>query len=169
MGQFQSTIFRLNPPTPGVTVHVDPQTLLALGLNMPVEISTATAFLGGPTPPQRQTIQVMAHLDTGCSVTSIDMGLARHLQLAQIGMGTNTTASGTTNTPNYAIDLSFINCSLKPFQNLQIGSCNLPFNLAAAQVNPGDPRNFGILLGRDVMSHWHFTWNGPTSAVFITD
>lgn len=159
----------MNPPTPGVTISVAPQALLFLGLNMPVEISTASAYLNEPTAIQRQTIQVMAHFDTGCTITSIDMGLAAHLQLIQTGMGSSMTASGPATTPNYAIDLAFINSGLSSIQNLQISSCNLPFNLAAAQANPKDPKNFGLLLGRDVMSRWHITWNGPTSAVFISD
>ena len=169
MGQFQSTTFKLNPPTPGVTVTVDFQMLFLLGLNMPVEISTASAYVAPPLSTQRRSIQVMAHFDTGCSVTSIDMALASHLQLVQTGMGISTTANGSATNPNYAIDIAFINSSLKPIQNLQISSCRLPFNVTAALTNSKDSRNFGLLIGRDIMSRWHVTWNGPTSAVFITD
>jgi hypothetical protein len=35
--------------------------------------------------------------------------------------------------------------------------------------NPNDPRNFGVLLGRDVMARWNIVWNGLTSTVFISD
>lgn len=50
--------------------------------------------------------------------------------------------------------------------NLQIGSCNLNFQLNS---NLNNPRNFGILLGRDVMSRWNIIWNGPSSTVIISD
>jgi hypothetical protein len=75
--------------------------------------------------------------------------------------------AGPIQTPDYAIDLSFPNTNLSPFFNLKIGSCKLGFNLA--DNNPNLQRNFGILLGHDVMAKWNIVWNGPTSTVFISD
>jgi hypothetical protein len=44
-----------------------------LGLNIPVEISTAAIFRNLPEPPPLVSIVVMAHLDTGAGITSIDI------------------------------------------------------------------------------------------------
>jgi hypothetical protein len=110
----------------------------------------------------------MAHLDTGASISSIDISLAKHLNLIPTGQSTNRTAGGPRLMPNFVIDLGF-RIPLSPFPNLQIGSCDLGFNVQQCLSNPNDSANFGILLGRDVMSRWNIVWNGPTSTVFISD
>ena len=107
----------------------------------------------------------MAHFDTGATNTSIDINLAKHLNLIPIGQSVNYTAGGPQKMPNFYIDLSFPGTTLKPFHNLRIGSCNLPFDVK----NGIHSRNFGILIGRDIMSKWNIVWNGPTSTVFISD
>jgi hypothetical protein len=110
----------------------------------------------------------MAHLDTGASKTSIDINLAKYLNLVSTGQSKSKTAGGPQVTPDFVIDLGF-RTPLSPFSNLQIGSCDLGFNLQQCLANPNDPANFGILIGRDVMSRWNIVWNGPTSTVFISD
>jgi hypothetical protein len=109
----------------------------------------------------------MGHLDTGASKTSIDINLANHLRLNPTGDSTIVTASGPIRMPDFSIDLSFANTSLSPFVNLKISSCKLGFDLS--NTSPNDQKNFGILLGRDIMSLWNIVWNGPTSTVFIYD
>jgi hypothetical protein len=159
-----------NPPLPTgtkVSVSINPLLLASLGLNIPVEISTASVFRKFPNPLPLASITVAAHFDTGASITSIDLNLAKHLHLVSIGQTTRGTAAGPIKTPDYAIDLSFPNTNLSPFFNLKIGSCDLGFN--PANINPNIPQNFGILLGRDIMSKWNIVWNGPTSTVFISD
>ena len=86
-------------------------------------------------------------------------------------MGRSTTAAGPAQKPNYSIDLSFVGRSsvLKGFHNLEVGSCDLPFKLSEHASNTTDPRYFGVLIGRDILSKWMFVWNGPTSTVFIAD
>jgi hypothetical protein len=94
--------------------------------------------------------------------------LAKHLGLVSTGQSTSGTAAGPQSMPTFVIDLSFRGV-LSPFQNLQIGSCKLGFDLQYCLSNPNDPRNFGVLLGRDVMARWNIVWNGLTSTVFISD
>lgn len=164
--------FNINPPLPQgtqVSINMSYVPLLISGLNVPVEISTATAFRTTPNPPPLSSIVVMAHFDTGASVTSIDITLAKHLKLIPMGQSRSNTASGPLLSPNFAVDISFPSTDLSPFRNLQISSCNLNFNLTNAIANPNVPQNFGILLGRDIMSKWNIIWNGPTSTVFISD
>ena len=71
--------------------------------------------------------------------------------------------------PNYAVDISFPGAKLSPFINLPIGSCNLPFKINDDGKIMISPQNFGLLIGRDIMSRWNIVWNGPTSTVFILD
>jgi hypothetical protein len=137
-----------------------------MGLNIPVEISTASVFRKGPDPAPLSSIVVNAHFDTGASITSIDTSLAKYLNLLPTGQSISNNASGRPMlSPTFAVDLSFPNTSLSPFVNLQIGSCILNFNMQKGTVQ----NNFGILIGRDVMSRWTIVWNGPTSTVFISD
>jgi hypothetical protein len=137
-------------------------------MNIPVEISTATVFKTPQNNVSSSSVLTMAHLDTGASVTSIDITLAKHLNLIPTGSSTIRTAAGPKSVPTFVIDLSF-RADLSPFPNLQIGSCDLGFDLSQCISNPNDSGNFGILIGRDVMSRWNIVWNGPTSTVFISD
>jgi len=112
----------------------------------------------------------MAHLDTGASTTSIEHNIASHLGLFSIGRQRISTANGTSTVDSYPVDLAFLNSSLKGFQNFRVSSCQMAhFNLEDCLQNPNKPKNFGVLIGRDVMSRWHITWHGPTSTVFISD
>jgi hypothetical protein len=163
--------FKINQPLPaglGISAKVDPLHLRLTGMNIVVEISTATVFRKPPNSIAISSILTMAHLDTGASKTSIDINLAKHLNLVSTGQSKIKTAGGPQVTPDFVIDLGF-RCPLSPFPNLQIGSCNLDLDLKKCLSNPNDFTNFGILLGRDVMSRWNIIWNGPTSTVFISD
>ena len=152
-----------------VNVQINSLALLQLGMNLMVEISTASAFRQPPNPQPLKSMAVMAHLDTGASRTSIDQQLAIDLGLTQTGVGNSMTAAGQHTSPNYAIDLAFVGTNLKTIINLQVGSCKLPFDKTKHQANQSDPTNFGLLLGRDIMQLWHITWHGPTSSVYISD
>jgi len=160
--------FKVTPdPDPGskISVKLDYVPLLKTGLNFPVELSTARVFLKPPGSAKMSSIVVIGHFDTGASSTTIDISLAKHLNLIPVGESIMQTAGGTQTTPDFYINMSFPGSNLHPFHNLKIGSCSLPFDLN----NGLDPNNFGILIGRDVMSRWNIVWNGPSSTVFIND
>jgi hypothetical protein len=162
---------KINPPPPKdthVTVDFSPLPLLQSGFNLPVEISTASLFRNPPLNMPFYSIVVMAHFDTGASSTSIDIDLAKHLNLLVTGQSKNRTASGPQIMPNFAIDISFPNTKLSPFQNLRISSCKLGFDLEK-NMKPSKAQNMGILIGRDIMSRWNIIWNGPSSTVIIGD
>lgn len=163
--------FAMNPPPPHGTelaVHFSPIPLQEFGLNLPVEISTATIFRNPPLSVPLSSIAVTAHFDTGASVTAIDIGLADHLNLHAIGQSEISTAAGKQIMPNFAIDINFLNTRLSPYYNLRVGSCRLGFDLED-NANLPRPHNMGILIGRDIMSKWNIIWNGTTSTVFISD
>jgi len=162
---------KINPPPPKdthIAVDFSPLPLLQSRFNLPVEISTASIFSKPSLNMQLSSIVVMAHFDTGASSTSIDIGLAKHLNLLAIGQSEHRTASGPQVMPNFAIDVSFPATKLSPFHNLRISSCKLGFNLEN-NIKPSKAQNMGILIGRDIMSHWNIIWNGPTSTVIISD
>jgi hypothetical protein len=161
----------VTPPLPSeskVFTKIDDTQLRLMGLNIPVEISTATVFRTPPNNISLLSILAMAHLDTGASITSIDINLAKYLKLVPTGQSTSRTAAGPQSTPDFVIDLSF-RAALSPFLNLQIGSCDLGFDLQQCLSDPNNPKNFGILIGRDIMARWNIVWNGPTSTAFISD
>jgi hypothetical protein len=164
--------FAITPPPPTGTrlsLDISPQALYQMGFNLPVEIATASAFRKPPINAPLSSMVVMVHFDTGAGITSIDISLAKYLNLMVIGHSENHTASGTQVMPNFAIDISFPNTKLSPFFDLRIGSCKLKFDLARGQKNPNNPQNFGMLLGRDIMTRWNIVWNGPTSTVIVAD
>ncbi len=174
MGRWSSSAIQIAaPPAAGAAplIGFHPQMLTAFGCNFSVEVATASAFVANRrSPTLRQSLQVWAHLDTGANPTSISTALATHLGLIQTGIATSQTAGGAQDSPTYAIDLLFLSPStLAARIDLAVGSCNLPFNVAACQTTPVDPRNFGILIGRDVMAGWHITWDGPSASVIISD
>ena len=164
--------WRANPTLPAGTalsLGVGPLDLFHRGVLIPIEISTPTALRVGQNPAALLAMTVYGLFDTGCTITSIDDSIAQHLKLSPTGVTTTRTASGPRQSNTYVADISLPSTSLNPFSDMNISSCNLGFKLSAHQSNPSDPLNFGILIGRDMMSKWHITWNGPTSAVFISD
>jgi hypothetical protein len=167
---------KITPPPPDgthVVADFSPRALQQVGFNLPVEISTASIFRKPPLNMPLLSIVVIAHFDTGASVTSIDMELAKHLNLLVTGQSKNHTASGPQVMPNFAVDISFPTTKLSPLHNLRIGSCKLDFDLANNMVgnsmDSSKPQNMGVLIGRDIMSRWNIIWNGPTSTVIISD
>jgi hypothetical protein len=153
-----------------MSLNLSPLHLVLSGLNIVVEISTASASRQGSAPSALSTITAMGHFDTGATKTSIDIKLAKYLKLISTGQSLSYTASGPQIMPNFAVDIAFPNTELSPFANLRISSCKLiKFDLSKALSNPNDTTNFGILIGRDIMSRWNIVWNGPSSTVFISD
>ena len=169
---YQSLSWNVTPPLPGgsqVALTISPFPLQNIGLNIPVEISTASHFRGPPLKFPLHSIAVMAHFDTGASITSIDANLAKHLNLSSTGQSKIRTALGPDTVSTFAIDIGFPNSGLTPIRNLPISSCNLGFDLQKSIKNLNYPQNFGLLIGRDIMSRWNIVWNGPNSIVIISD
>lgn len=146
-----------------------PHMLVNMGLNLFVEVSTASAFVSQPKGITKNHVAVRGLVDTGATRTSIDSSLAEKLQLITTGSSTSRTASGLQRTNDYAIDLTFIGSKLRAILNLRVSSCTLGFDLEKSQKTPNDLTNIGLLIGRDVMSLWNITWHVPTSTVFISD
>jgi hypothetical protein len=174
MGQFISlnVDFSMSDSSPDrafVRHSVGPDELMRFGLNIPVTVSTPTVSGGPPVSAEKKSLAVMAHFDTGASTTSIDIKIAEFLNLEPLGVLPGFTASGVSEMLSYLVDISFPSAPLAPFPNLNVCSCKLPFALTPTGPDYMTPVNFGVLIGRDIMSEWNIVWNGPTSSVFISD
>ena len=164
----QKPILHTIPALPNeteVTVLFRPNILFGEGLNIPVEITAGNIFLKTNPNKNYKGITVLAHFDTGAATTSIDIGIAEALELEATGTCKISTAAGVIPMPTFTINIGFPNTNLSPFADLAITSSKLGYNIG----EPSSPRNFGVLLGRDIMSKWNIVWNGPTSTVFIND
>jgi hypothetical protein len=156
---------KANPPLPlgtQISLSHGPQPLLSLGFNMPVLL---TGIPLDKDKPNQKSMLVMAHFDTGASITSIDEKIAAALNLFPIGTTPSMTASGKRDARNYIIEITFPNTELKGYK-LRVSDCRLPYN---GDISDLSPKNFGVLLGRDIMSNWNIVWNGPSSTVLISD
>lgn len=162
--RLQNIGIKTTPPLPAntkIAFSSTPHPLIFEGFNIPVLISTASAYRHPNDSNPINTIQILAHFDTGASKTSIDIELARKLNLIPIGESPSHTAAGLRQATDFVIDLGFPAASLNQFKNLQISSCEL--------TNPIISLPFQMLLGRDVMARWTIVWDGPTSTVIISD
>jgi len=156
--------FQTSPPLPPNTrigINLSPFPLMFDGLNLSILVSTASVYRSPNDPHTIKTAQILAHFDTGATKTSIDIELAKQLNLIPIGESPSHTAAGLRQATDFVIDLSFPGTNLQPFQNLQISSCEL--------TNPAIPLQFKMLIGRDIMSRWNIVWDGPSSTVIISD
>jgi hypothetical protein len=166
MAHFAQTQYsiKIDPPPPNVekiTAITGSKALSVSGLNFPV----ALTGLQSQKQKQPKSVIVMAHFDTGASITSIDRRVAKELDLSPIGIAKMQTASGLEESKRYMLQIAFPNTGLKGYR-LDVGDCNLPFNGKFNDISHG---NFAVLIGRDIMSKWNIVWNGPTSTVFISD
>jgi hypothetical protein len=162
--QFQAQL-KVDPPLPPeskVSVASSAHTLMTIGFNLPVII---TSIPLDKEERQPKSALVMAHFDTGASGTSIDVKLAQELELFPIGKTNMQTAAGIKEVSKYLVSVSFPNSQLKGYK-LSVSDCNLPYNGNPTDMNP---QNFCVLLGRDIMAHWNIVWNGPSSTVLISD
>lgn len=162
-----SATFKVTPPLPSgarIDLITSPGPLVATGANIFVSVSTAALCADGSSR-NVLSAQTIGHIDSGATFTNIDISLAQRLGLVPSGYAKMQTASGTQTMPTFVIDLSFPSLGLRPIRNLQIGSCLLGYKVDAAP----SAKNFGILIGRDIMSRWHITWDGLTSTVTICD
>ena len=158
-------LVRIDPkPEKDVRVQIRKSSVMLkqLGAHIPVFVSLPSALKadGNNVKPRL----VFGHIDTGATQTCIDVSLANEMGLPQIGFSESFTASGKQTSPKYAVDLVLPTFDQKLYKNMSICSCQLPYKL---EEEPS-PRNFGILIGRDLLSEWVMIWDGATSSVTIS-
>jgi hypothetical protein len=164
MGMLRSTNIEYYARNPKTEWMFSSWPLEYSGLTFPAIVSPGSVYKTDAA--SQSSLAVKAHLDTGASVTSIDINLASSMGLVPVGATQLRTAGGVVEFSNFIINLQFPTATLAPRINLPICSCDMGFDPSKP---PGDPRNFGVLIGRDVISRWNIVWNGPTSTVIIND
>lgn len=103
----------------------------------------------GKTAP---TVSVNALIDTGASGTVITPRVADQLGLVHTGFQKVSSVQDEQQRPVY---YGFIIFPWGSGKEIPIVSCPL--------------KNFDCLIGRDILLHWHFTYNGPDGSVIICD
>jgi len=157
------------PPDTKFGLDINSQYLLKYGFVMPVIVQTPSFLCSPPFSKPLRTIVAMALLDTGASSTAISRIIANYLNLDPIGFSQINTAAGQAVYPDFSVDILFPSVALKSFENIKVGTCDLPFDLNLPIDEYSSKNNFGVLIGRDMMSRWNIVWNGPTSSVFISE
>jgi hypothetical protein len=102
---------------------------------------------------QIQALQTNALIDTGALGSVITPRIAQHLSLIQTGFQMVTSVNNEQQQPAYFARLQFPWGSGK---DVQVICCPLK--------GP-----FECLIGRDIMMHWHFTYNGKDGSITICD
>ncbi|MFH1824838.1 MAG: retropepsin-like aspartic protease [Candidatus Firestonebacteria bacterium] len=98
------------------------------------------------------TVSVNALIDTGASGTVITPRVADQLGLVHTGFQKVSSVQDEQQQPVY---YGFIIFPWGNGKEIPIVSCPL--------------KNFDCLIGRDILLHWHFTYNGPDGSVVICD
>ena len=97
-------------------------------------------------------VNVNALIDTGASSSVITPGIANQLGLVQTGFQKVSSVQDEQDRPAY---YGFILFPWGSGKEIPIVSCPL--------------KGFDCLIGRDILLHWHFTYNGPDGSVVICD
>lgn len=102
---------------------------------------------------QVPTIQVRALIDTGAFSCVISPKVAKQLNLVQTGFQKITSVNNEEEQPAYFARIQF---GWGKFKEVQVVSCPIK--------GP-----FDVLIGRDILVHWNFTYNGKDGYIVICD
>lgn len=147
----------LNEPRTYVSPIRSPRDLLLHGPRLKVTIGPP--LLGGSSVSSAGGLEVSngakfletdALLDTGASRTLVTPEAARRAGLRKINEVTLMGLSGNFKTDVYAGSLQFPRSGLRPVEMMALSCCELPNIL------------YHCLIGRDVLSHWVFAYDGST-------
>ena len=133
-----------------------PEALRSGGAIFPIEISLPQILIDhltkqGITPPP--PVKGRAIIDTGASISVVDLSVLSSLQISPIGVATTLTTAGPTNQnlyparfilPRLVVDLSAV-----------IGADLRPFQITA-------------LIGRDILSHFLMIYHGNAGRVTLS-
>jgi len=141
-------------------VQLGPHALFSGGVVMDLEISIdieTAQLLREQSIPLPSPVIIKGLFDTGCTITSIDNSIISKLNLKNRGFVQIHTANGSVKSTQHIAGLSFPGTMLKEKSAHLVQAVNLS----------GQP--FQALIGRDLMSSWAITYNGPAGFVSISD
>ena len=107
---------------------------------------------GGHAPPATTGVRFTetdALIDTGAQRTVIALEAVRRAGLSKINEADLRVVGGIVKADVYVASLQFPRCGLGAIEVIEVSCCELPHPL------------YRCLLGRDVLSRWIFTYDGP--------
>jgi aspartyl protease len=154
--------FCLQPSPPGQPTGVPhPQGMAVTGpvLEVQIEIPSVLAqSLQAANSPIPNSVTGIALIDTGASITSIDVSIATRLGLNPNGIAMVGTAGGAQQQPTYQARLSFPGTALPGFEHPKVLGCNLTGQMVMNQ------QPIIALIGRDYLLHCVFVYSGGAGA-----
>jgi len=136
--------------------RANPRDLQKYGPRLEVEVGppilrTAQGFISpGPSGGQRRFYRLPALIDTGAGRTVLTPEAISVVGLSKVDVTRLLRAGGISdNAGVYVAAMQFPRYKLATIEVIQVVSCELP------------EQPFQCLLGRDVLSRWLFTYNGP--------
>lgn len=136
-----------------------PGGLAALGAVFAIEIQLHPAMaqaLAQQNQPIPAGIPGLALIDTGASGTCVHEPILQQLSINPVGVVQGLTAAGAVKQNLYPARLVF------PATGWMLDVPNtVGVNLAGQVANIVPPQPIVALLGRDLLSAWTMTWNGP--------
>jgi hypothetical protein len=142
-----------------------PDTLFKLGPILAVEVAIPEALaqhLSDKNSPIPSPATGWALIDTGATITSVDGKVFSELGVPPVGVAQVGTASGAVQQQVYPARISFPGTHLKDLGFSQVVGCDLTGQF---------PPDFGgliALIGRDLLRHFVFHYNGPGGFITIS-
>jgi len=138
----------------------DPRQLKLHGPRLPVEIGIPILDLGKATLDSRHVgprfTTTHALIDTGAQRTVISPQVVQRVGLSKIDETTLLIVGGQRRADVYAASLQFPHSGFRAIEVIEVSCCELlPL--------------FQCLLGRDVLSRWIFTYDGPVGTWHIRE
>ena len=151
--------------SPGGTLQPAPKTLMSAGpiIQVQFEVPTALAsILQKNNIPIPSPIEGAALIDTGATLTSIDVGILTRLGINPVGVANVGTAGGPQRQSIYPARITFPGTALPGFELHHVMGCNLKGQTVKDQMP------LCALIGRDVLSRAVFVYNGSAGMFSIS-
>lgn len=131
----------------------DPRDLQLYGPRL--KILVGHPLLGPTSNPQTTTTDAL--IDTGAQRTILVPEVVQRVGLSKIDETTLIRVGGNVKAGVYAASLQFPQSGLSTIEMIAVPCCDVPQPL------------FRCLIGRDVLSRWVFTYDGPAGAWKLTE
>ena len=141
-----------NPSPQGLT-HTGPY--FPIEVHVPPQIADSLTKAGQPVPA---SISGLGLIDTGATLTCIHKNVLENLELNPIDVVTSGTANGPAQQNVYPARITF------PTKGwtLDLGKA-IGVDLSGQTIMKDPPEPIIALLGRNLLQHWIFIYNGPGS------
>jgi len=127
--------------------------IVSVQIEVPQALATQLQRSGQAVP---SAVAGLALVDTGASISAVDITVIQHLGVQPVGIATVGTAGGPQQQAIFPARLSFPGTQVPSIEFNELLGANL-----AGQSVPGIGGNLIALLGRDLLEHFILIYNGP--------